>query len=51
MRRDNLRVFITDWELVLCSLQELPAKDIRESLFRRQLNKAESLKPMLALYI
>ena len=50
MRGDNLRAYITDWELVLCSLKELPAKDIQESLFRRQLNKAESLKHMLALY-
>ena len=50
MRGDNLRAFITDWGLVLCSLKELPAKDIQESLFRRQLNNVESSNKMLALY-
>ena len=50
MRDDSLRASLTDWELVLCSLNEQPARDIQKSLYRRQLNKEESPKQTLAPY-
>ena len=46
-REDGLRAPLDDWELVLSSLMELPAKDIQKSLYRRQLDKEESLRRML----
>ena len=49
-REDGLRASLNDWELVLSSLMELSAKDIQKSLYRRQLDKEESLRQMLAQY-
>ena len=50
LKGENLRALVNDWDLVLCSLKEVPSKSILESMFRTQLNKAESMKTVLALY-
>ena len=44
MRGDNLRAYITDWELVLCSLKELPAKDIQESFVPTSIKQGRIFK-------
>ena len=46
----NLQKFKTDWEMVLSGQKHLPAEDIMESLFRKQLEKCHALRTLLDMY-
>ena len=47
---NDVKRFLQDWESVLLSIDSVPSNSILESLFYRQLGKADSLKSLLELY-
>ena len=50
LKNNNTRAFLNDWEQVYIGLKEIPPETVLESLFRRQVEKADDLKELLALY-
>ena len=50
LKEDNVRGFINDWELCLSGLKTIPATDIMESLFRKQLDTSQQLRHTMELY-
>ena len=50
LRGDNLRAFQTDWDTILSNLTEQPSDMILESLYRKQVQHATSMKGMISLY-
>src|SRR5665648_911963 len=50
LKNNNLKAFIHDWESMLQMLKTLPTEDLLETLFKKEIRKAEQLKQMLALY-
>ena len=49
LKRDNLNTLLNEWESCLIGLKTVPPQDILESLFRKQLERSESLKGMMTL--
>jgi len=50
MPGDNVRQFLNVWDTTFTNINNLPDQDFMESMFRCQLEKSPSLKPILALY-
>ena len=50
MPGDNIRQFLNDWDTTCTNINSIPDHEFMESMFRRQLEKSPSLKPVLALY-
>eukprot|EP00973_Karenia_brevis_P077671 10793938-Karenia_brevis.AAC.1 len=50
VERDNLAVFLNDWEYTTCGMKSTPPADIMETLLIKQLRKCGHLKEHLALY-
>ena len=50
MPGDNVRQFLNDWDTTFTNINNTPDEDFLESMFKRQLEKSHSLKPILALY-
>ena len=50
LKNNNTRAFLNDWEQVYIGLKEIPPESVLESLFRRQIEKTDDLKELLALY-
>lgn len=50
LKNNNTRAFLNDWEQVYIGLKEIPPESVLESLFRRQVEKTDDLKELLALY-
>ena len=50
LKNSNTRAFLNDWEQVYIGLKEIPPESVLESLFRRQVEKTDDLKELLALY-
>ena len=50
LHNHDVRKFLYDWESVLLIFDTIPSKIILESLFFRQLEKADGLKSLLELY-
>jgi len=50
LKGDNVRGFINDWELRLSGLRTMPAPNIMESLFRKQLDTSHQLENTMELY-
>ena len=50
MPGDNVRQFLNDWDTTFTNVNSAPDPEFLESMFRRQLEKSHSLKPILALY-
>ena len=49
LKGDNLKTLLNEWESCLIGLKTVPPQDILESLFRKQLERSESLKGMMTL--
>ena len=52
LKNDNLRAFLTDWELTLSKMnpKEVPAAQVMENLFKTQLEKSDQLKNVITMY-
>ena len=46
----NVQGFDTKWDEVLLSMTKVPDEDILEICYKKQLQFAEELKPLMALY-
>ena len=48
---ENLQMFLSDWETMLLRISPdtIPGEDMLESLFRKQLDTCETLKPAMQL--
>ena len=50
LKGDNLQQFQNDWNNMILNVRSLPEEGFLESLFRKQLEKSEQLKNVMALY-
>ena len=50
LKGDNLRALLTDWDLVLGKITNVPNDEQLESFLKKQLRKSEQFAPSLHLY-
>ncbi len=50
LKGDNLQQFQNDWNNMILNVRSLPEEGFLESLFRKQVEKSEQLKNVMALY-
>ena len=50
MKNDDLRTFLTDWEMVLTGMARIPDEDILEAMFKSQVQRHPGLREHMAYY-
>ena len=50
LKGDNLVAFENEWDMTLGGMAEIPAENILELLYKRNLDKSQQLKETMSLY-